>query len=87
MTSISDLRVLFCCAEAGAMARKAIARVVVINNSTCFIVKSLGILFLDYVNIQGRLYEADDKVKVFGVELSAELLVKVCRSERYLVML
>jgi hypothetical protein len=38
MVSISDLRVLLCCALAGAMAMKAIAMVVIVNNSTRFII-------------------------------------------------
>ena len=42
MTSISDLSVLLCWAEAGAMARKAIVIVAVIKYSTCFIVKLLA---------------------------------------------
>ena len=36
-----------------------------------------GILSLDDIHIEGRLNEADDKVKVFGIKLSAELLAQV----------
>ena len=69
------------------MDENAIAIMVVISNCTFLIVKLFRILSLDDVYIEGRLYETDDKVKVFGVELTAELLVKVCRRERHLVVL
>ena len=45
-----------------------------------------GILSLDYGHIQSGFDKLDDKVKVVGIELAAELLGEVCSHERNMVI-